>query len=166
LTVSTGDLCSNVNDENTTEETMITRENRSRSTQAAKDFVCISRSLFEHPLWRTQRESTRTEALIDLYRLARSLPTEQLNRGEFQCTYPELADKWGWTRGHAQRFMEAREKDQTIIHLNHQFGLGSFTFGPQPVPEPSPVYSLGLGLVMLAALLGGAPLLRRVRLKC
>ena len=78
----------------------------------------IPRSLFDHPLWQKQRKFTPSEALVDLYRLARSLPTEQLQQGEFQSTYQELADRWGWTRGRAQRFMGAREKDRTIIRLN------------------------------------------------
>jgi len=121
---------------------MITRENRSRFPQAAKGFVCIPRSAFDHPLWRTPREFTRTEALIDIYRLARSLPTEQLQRGEFQCTYQELADKWGWTRHRAQRFIKAREKDQTIIRLNrtgataHVFAVTAWVEASQTPTKP------------------------------
>ena len=106
---------------------MITRENRLSSTQAAKGFVRIPRSVFDHPLWQKQRKFTPTEALVDLYRLARSLPTDQLQQGEFRCTYQELADRWGWTRGRAQRFMAAREKDQTIIRLDRT-GVSAHVF--------------------------------------
>lgn len=117
---------------------MITRENRFRSTQAAKGFVRIPRSVFDHPLWQKQRKFTPTEALVDLYRLARSLPTEQLKQGEFQCTYQELADRWGWTRGRAQRFMVAREKDRTIIHLNRT-GVAAHVFAVTAWVETSQI---------------------------
>src|SRR5215472_11587505 len=124
--------------ENTIEENMITRENRLRSMQAAKGFVRIPRSVFDHPLWQKQRKFTPTEALIDLYRLARSLPTEQLKQGEFQCTYQELADRWGWTRGRTQRFMGAREKDQTIIRLNRTV-VSTHVFAVTPWVEASKI---------------------------
>jgi hypothetical protein len=81
----------------------------------SKGFVCVPRPMFDHPLCQKKREFSPMEALIDFCRLARSLPTEKLKRGEFQCSYQGLAERWGWSRGRVKRFMDAREKDHVLV---------------------------------------------------
>jgi len=84
------------------------------SRPSTKGFVPLPRTFFDHPLWKKKRPFTPAEALLDLYRLARCLPTETLKRGEFQLSHQDFAERWHWIRGRVKRFLDAREREGLI----------------------------------------------------
>jgi hypothetical protein len=85
-----------------------------RFRPSTKGFVPLPRTFFDHPIWGEKRVFTPAEALLDLLRMARCLPTEHLQRGEFQKSQFELAERWMWSRTKVRRFLEAREQEGLI----------------------------------------------------
>lgn len=78
-------------------------------------FLPLSRKLFEHPLWREQREFSCAEAWIDLLRLARFEANStkilikgkmvEVHRGEYPASLRHLAKLWGWSKNRVDNFI-------------------------------------------------------------
>lgn len=78
-------------------------------------FLPLSRKLFEHPLWREQREFSCAEAWIDLLRLARFEANStkilikgkmvEIHRGEYPASLRHLAKLWGWSKNRVDNFI-------------------------------------------------------------
>jgi hypothetical protein len=73
-----------------------------------KGYIPVPRALFDHPFWTEEVEFSPREALVDLYRLARTLPTATLEVGQFDQSVAELAERWRWTHPRTKRFLLAR----------------------------------------------------------
>jgi hypothetical protein len=95
---------------------------QSANLPSAKGYIPLPRTFFDHPLCRQPREYSPAEALLDLYRLARSLPTATLKRGEFQCSQPELAKRWGWRENRVKRFINARLAEGFLRRVSAKTG--------------------------------------------
>ena len=87
---------------------------------AKQGWICLHRKLQDNPLWREQREFSRAEAWIDILMEARwnKEPAKILIRGTVyacnrgQCLYSleTWADRWGWTKSRARKYLTLLQK--------------------------------------------------------
>lgn len=85
-------------------------------------FIKISRSLFDHFLWKENRVYSRAEAWIDLIRTASYRPEDHfcqsgclsLNTGELAASVRYLAQRWSWSKDRVERFLENLSKEGMI----------------------------------------------------
>lgn len=84
-------------------------------------FVLVHRSLLQHALW-TSEPFTRGQAWIDLVLLANHSSGQirvrgnkmTVRRGQVGWSVKRLADRWQWSRGKVQRFLDELENEQQI----------------------------------------------------
>lgn len=84
-------------------------------------FVKIARDLQDHPLWK-EKPFSRGQAWVDLVLMAsykdgairrRGIKVKVL-RGEIGYSLRELAEKWGWSLGKVQRYIDELKSDKQI----------------------------------------------------
>lgn len=93
----------------------------------AGDWVKIYRQLKDHPLW-TAEPFTRGQAWVDLIVLANWAPgflvvrgvRVPLERGQLAGSYRFLSERWKWSKGKVERFLEELANDEQIeIQINN-----------------------------------------------
>ena len=70
-----------------------------------RGYIPISRAIFEHQLWREDREFSRFEAWLDLIQMARFEDAMQyvgnrrilVKRGQILASFRFLSERWGWS---------------------------------------------------------------------
>lgn len=75
---------------------------------AKKSFIKIYRDIFDSPLWIGKRVYSRFEAYIDLSRSA------DIKQHTLSISLRTLADRWGWSLGKVQRFLDLLHKKNYI----------------------------------------------------
>lgn len=99
-----------------------------------KGFIRVPRKLFDHPIWRSDKEFSERDALIDLFQRAAFKPTEQyvgnkvvrLNPGELIGSYRFLAEAWNWKKGKVERYLK-KLKNGTLIRTHNYNGVTVIT---------------------------------------
>ncbi|KAA6319239.1 hypothetical protein EZS27_030846 [termite gut metagenome] len=87
-----------------------------------KNYIPISRKIFEHPFWVEDRKYSRFEAWIDILRNARFEDTRQLvgnrlievKRGQYPISLRFLASRWGWSTKKVNSFLDCLILDKMI----------------------------------------------------
>lgn len=87
----------------------------------AGDWIKIHRQLREHALWRSE-PFTRGQAWVDLLMLANWAPAHvrirgvlvELKRGELVGSYRFLSERWNWSKGKVERFLDELKSEKQI----------------------------------------------------
>lgn len=98
---------------------------------AEKGFIKLGRGFFENPFWRERRVYSNAEAWIDLIQSARFENTPEkvftkmnfitINRGELRASQRFLAQRWGWSVGKVNRFINVLEMERMVERrVEHQ----------------------------------------------
>lgn len=85
-------------------------------------FIKLSRSLPDHPLWLSE-PFTRGQAWVDLLFLANWKPTfffirgikVDVGRGQLAYSVKSLAERWGWSQGKVNRFLDVLQNEEQIV---------------------------------------------------
>ncbi|QNS40154.1 hypothetical protein H0S70_07000 [Chryseobacterium manosquense] len=98
---------------------------------AEKGFIKLGRGFFDNPFWKENREYSKAEAWIDLIQSARFESTPEkvftkmnfitINRGELRASQRFLAQRWGWSVGKVNRFINVLEMERMVERrVEHQ----------------------------------------------
>lgn len=91
-------------------------------------FIKLSRSFFNHHLWREERTYSLAEAWLDLIQMARfdvapqsmviKMKTITIHRGELRASQRYLAQRWNWSVGKVNRFLKMLEDERGLERRN------------------------------------------------
>lgn len=96
-----------------------------------RNFIPISRKLFEHRFWSEERVYSKFEAWIDLIQFARFEDEKRdfgskvviVKRGQCVASSRFLSNRWGWSRTKVETFLKLLEDDK-MIQKSHQKDIG------------------------------------------
>lgn len=93
-----------------------------------KGFIKLNRKFFDNHFWKEERIYSLAEAWIDLIQSARfevapekvivKMKTITINRGELRASQRYLSQKWKWSLGKVNRFIQLLECENMILRRN------------------------------------------------
>jgi len=93
-------------------------------------YIKINRQYFDSPFWNENRQRTKAEAYIDLFQMAtvkkrRYTPSDfkitiELTRGEGVWSIRFLSERWHWSRGKVETFINLLKTRQKIRQYSRQ----------------------------------------------
>lgn len=92
-------------------------------------YIRLSRKFFKHPYWKQKRRFSPAEAWLDLIATARydkepekifdKMKIIEINRGELRASQRFLANRWCWSIGKVNRFIDVL-KNESMITVNNE----------------------------------------------
>lgn len=103
-----------------------------RKEDKISNFLPVNRKFFKHPFWKEKRTFSKSEAwlwLIAEARFEESQATELIggklvswSRGQLPASVRHLADKWEWSKGKVEDFLNVLEKKMYQITRHQDAG--------------------------------------------